>query len=238
MDFDNLTDRTGNPNHVNRNQRNVWRAGRRVRRVTTFLASAGIALAVGSPGAFASTVSVTSMARLRFAGSNVQCLVLSGSDKSGVPVAVDCFYDDASNGNMGAYHAELDVFGQASVSRTTLTGIEIPGGMADEIWRDPDRKGLGVSFNTTRASTLSLQLGDSMQIGATPIVCRYGLSNTVRTVACTLAARGRSKGSADQIARAPDAGTNVIAVTDRTASVYQVRSDGSADVVFRRTHFS
>lgn len=186
-------------------------------------------------------------AHMRFAGSNVQCLVLEESEGDAEPNEVDCFYDEGGVGQMGTYHAFLDAINQVSLARTTITGMTIPGGISDVVWSDPNKQSGGRSF-VASPGTLTLRLGDTVRIGKTAIQCLYQRSDIIDVgavaVACIMngpSPRSGAAGDPNDIFRvaspsAPKFVPHAIFVSDRVAAVMSIRN-GKAVVDAQRRHF-
>ena len=140
----------------------------------------GGSLAVGvAAGASTATFTAGANTRLRFVGSNVQCLVYERSDSETVPAGIDCFYDQGSVGQLGAYHANLDALNQVSVGRTFVTGIKIPGGAAKRDWSQPETQGGGEQSVHPPSSSITLRMGETVRIASTRISCLYQRADIV-----------------------------------------------------------
>lgn len=223
---------------------------RRLLRRLLVVVSAGLALTVvataASAAAPADVITVRVEVVLRFAGSNIQCLVLvDGADN---PFDIDCFVDKGSRGQFGSYHVALDGLNQVSMARTIVTGVGIPGGAPKQLWSDPiARRGDNYSFGTSR--TFTVHLGENVAVGSTPILCHYGVSKVIdrgaAAVACTFGASGGSDRlvTTDDLFRATPTSSaataaHTIYVSDRIAAVLRTDANGQADELIRRRHFA
>ena len=239
------SDRSASPT-----RRPSHRASRRTVAITSILASTVVvSLFVNGPSASAATnaqapdIVAGANTRLRFAGSNIQCVV--AANENSVAFDLDCFVDSGFQGQFGSYHVAIDGDNQTRVIRTTITGPGMPGGMGNWIWSDPEKQHGETSYVESKMT--SVPLGNTVRIGSTDLYCLYQVSDIIdkgaRGVACMYAKRsGSAVASTDELFRTtPSAAPgprHAIFVSNRVAAVLALRDGAQPEVLFRRRHFS
>ena len=186
--------------------------------------------------------------RIRFVGSNVQCLVYERSDSETIPAGIDCFYDQGSVGQLGAYHANLDALNQVSVGRTVVVGVGIPGGAPRRVWSHPETQSGGEQSYVSSPSTITLRLGETVRIGSTRIACLYERADIVDVGAAAVACVNdggsvrAAVGTTDDIFRVtpttiPDTLRYAIFVSDRVAAILRMKN-GLSTLMVQGRHFT
>ena len=222
--------------------RSVFRICLVVSPLLAVLLSGGDASAATAPPT--PTITVRANTRLRFVGSNVQCIV--AANERSVPFDIDCFVDKGNQGQLGAYHAALDGDNQARFTRTTISGIHLAGGIGEQIWSDPEKQHGTTDY--VESTAVSVRLGDVVRIGATNLYCLYQISDVIDTgapaVACMYVGNvGSSIGSnSDDLFRvtadsAAQNGRHAIFVSNRVAAVLALHEGSRPEVLFQRSHF-